>query len=135
MNETQTNTNECQVCNKVFNNKRALSMHNLRVHSGKEWATRKKYPSQSLEYKRMRYREKQAEYRSKGLNAHGEPFKTEWGKRISETHRNQIGIGTPQRKRRQKRKRIEPFVLRAGEVTPTGVKFCPFCGNNIEKLL
>jgi hypothetical protein len=97
------------------------------------------YPSEKKEYKRRKYVEKQAQYRALGLNAHGKPFTSAYGRRLSEASRNKHGIGVPPqpKPKRQYHTRIEPFVLKAEDVTPCnpGVKFCPFCGNNIEKLL
>ena len=74
-----------------------VNMHDARVHTKKilargqdGWkpnpkarAERKNFPSSSLETRRRKYRETRDRFYAMGLDAKGNPFKSELGKRIS----------------------------------------------------
>lgn len=69
-------------CERSFGSEPARRMHEIRAHL-KPWSTtgnfkKKKtirFPSDSPEYRKQKYRETVERYHARGLNAHGEPFK------------------------------------------------------------
>lgn len=88
----------CPKCPKSFISQAGLNMHNMRVHTKqilargqkgfkanpKARARKANYPSSDLATRRAKYRQTRDHYRALGLDAKGRPFKTAWGRKVSE---------------------------------------------------
>jgi hypothetical protein len=147
-------------CFKSFDTVPGLRMHKIRKHSDKNWDTtgnfgdrKKPLRQERLKLKREHSSRLRESYYKAGLDSHGK-------KRGSDYHpRNKTALqvrGLPKAtgqkwtaaqhtkfratmRRRRLRRQVEPFVLRKEDVTQTArsgsVKFCPYCGHNIENLI
>ena len=153
----------CDQCSRRFPKKQALVMHKMRVHTregvwgakkgvkanqakftnapshtrewksayNRRWRERKKAEQEAerkkwSSYKREKYQEMKARRAAQGLNARGQPF-TEAGKKIIAGMQKSGFV-----------KYVYP--LPGDETAPppavsAAVKFCPFCGNDIQHLL
>lgn len=83
--------------------------------------TTKKYASESPQYKQEKYYQKQREFWHQGLDAHGNEFKTELGRKASDARRRKT-LGPPYPKRdsltpfmgkRDQRDQFKPIVYHA----------------------
>lgn len=78
-----TSTFQCrQGCDRSFASAPARNMHEIRAHL-KPWSTTgnfkktrtPKYPSETVEYRRQKYKERAEKYHKQGLTSQGKPFK------------------------------------------------------------
>lgn len=145
-----TETRTCPRCHKSFNSAQALRMHHIRIHTragrlgaikGVQMSKQRKRPAKinprqpqwkTREYRHRKYREQVERYHARGLNAHGQPFKD------SPITRGML-------KARGQRVRNPRFVYPVPSenglpvtpgrtvTTPTGLTFCPHCGENLSK--
>ena len=133
---------------KAFDSLNALRMHNMRVHTRagqRGFKIGAKIGAMSRSKALARRRERQAEARAAfiaaGLTSQGKPRKRQSLSNAELTRIEHRRAYKRQWDLKHRSRKIKPIVFRAEDAVnepskePVRVCFCPYCGNNIEKLI
>jgi predicted RNA-binding Zn-ribbon protein involved in translation (DUF1610 family) len=139
---------KCPKCPKRFTSKAGLTMHNMRVHTqntGYKWKQSKSHnwdtsilEKQRLARRRAYQQKLRARYKTQGKDSRGYPKDTV--DRNKWTPERMAKFQATMRKKALSKQRIQIVYPKPGEtVTPdkvtSTIRFCPHCGNNLEKHL
>jgi hypothetical protein len=154
---TEVTPHQCPKCPKSFLSKAGLTMHTMRVHSGNtgyKWKARQSHnwdtsilEKERLERRRKYQRKLRARYKLQGRDSRGYPVTGKGGNKgmkLPSWSKERLAKfqSTMRRKAASKHgfkpKRIQivypdPREAGAETVTQPEIRFCPYCGFNIER--